>query len=196
METASAGRPPVSGLTEALVEAAEEVMVQQGYSALTIDSLVTSVGTTRPTFYRRFPNIAHLALTVVKNAFGTGTPVDTGSLREDLFTLQLEEVAMFSSPLMRNNLSGLLEAARTDHDLLVLYGAEFIGPRRSNVDRVVAAAVERGEISADVDIDFVCDLLLGPILARALMPSGAALDETLARQTTEAALRALNAVDA
>ncbi len=171
-------------------------MVQQGYSALTIDSLVTSVGTTRPTFYRRFPNIAHLALTVVKNAFGTGTPVDTGSLREDLFTLQLEEVAMFSSPLMRNNLSGLLEAARTDHDLLVLYGAEFIGPRRSNVDRVVAAAVERGEISADVDIDFVCDLLLGPILARALMPSGAALDETLARQTTEAALRALNAVDA
>lgn len=170
-------------------------MVEQGYSALTVDGLVAAVGTTRPTFYRRFPNIAHVALSVVKNAFGTGTPVDTGSLQEDLYTLQREEVAMFSSPLMRNNLGGLLEAARVDQDLLVLYGTEFIAPRRSNVDRVVGAAVERGEISAefDIDIDFVCDLLLGPVLARALMPSGAALDETLARQTTEAALRSLNA---
>lgn len=193
MQTAPVGRPPVSGLTEALLKAAEKIMVEQGYSALTVDGLVTAVGTTRPTFYRRFPNIAHVALSVVKNAFGTGTAVDTGSLREDLYTLQREEVAMFSSPLMRNNLGGLLEAARADQDLLVLYGTEFIGPRRSNVDRVVGAAVERGEISAEFDIDFVCDLLLGPVLARALMPSGAALDETLARQTTEAALRSLNA---
>jgi len=194
MENSPVGRPPVSGLTESLLEAAERIMVTQGYSGLTVDGLVTEVGTTRPTFYRRFPNVAHIALEVVKNHFGTGTAVNTGSLREDLLTLQKDEVAMFSSPLLRNNLGGLLEAARADPELLVLYGSEFIGPRRANVFRVVDAAVRRGEVSKlDVDIDFVCDLLLGPILSRALMPSGSPLDDHLAEQTAEAVLRSLNA---
>ncbi len=171
-------------------------MVNEGYSALTVDALVTQVGTTRPTFYRRFPNIAHVALTVIKSAFGTGTPVDTGSLREDLLILQREEVAMFSSPLLRNNLGGLLEAARANSELLSVYGSEFIGPRRANVARVLSAALARGEVSGDVDVDFVCDLLLGPILARTLMPSGAALDEALVNQTTDAALSTLGAASA
>lgn len=194
METASVGRPPISGLTEALLEAAEQVMVKHGYAALTVEGLVAAVGTTRPTFYRRFSNIAHIALTVVKNTFGTGTSVDTGSLKQDLLTLQREEVAMFSSPLLRNNLGGLLEAARVDEELLCLYESEFIGPRRSNLARVLCAAAGRGEIAAGVDVDFVSDLLLGPILSRALIPSGAVLDERLALQTTEAALRYLDIV--
>lgn len=194
METASVGRPPISGLTEALLEAAEQVMVKHGYAALTVEGLVAAVGTTRPTFYRRFSNIAHIALTVVKNTFGTGTSVDTGSLKQDLLTLQREEVAMFSSPLLRNNLGGLLEAARADEELLSLYGSELIGPRRSNLARVLRAAAGRGEIAAGVDAEFVSDLLLGPILSRALIPSGAVLDERLALQTTEAALRYLGIV--
>jgi AcrR family transcriptional regulator len=195
METTPVGRPPVSGLTEALLGAAERIMLTQGFSSLTVDALVTEVGTTRPTFYRRFSNTAHVALTVVRNTFGTGSTVDTGSLHDDLLTLQKEEVVMFSSPLLRNNLSGLLEAARSDDELLAAYGSEFIGPRRANVARVIAAAIDRGEVAADhVDIDFVCDLLLGPILARALMPSGAALDARLAEQTTKAVLLSIGAL--
>jgi len=171
-------------------------MVTHGYSSLTVDGLVNEVGTTRPTFYRRFPNVAHIALTVVKNAFGTGTPVDTGSLEGDLLALQREEVAMFASPLLRNNLGGLLEAARANDELLQLYGSEFIGPRRANVAQVLGAAVGRGEVRSDsYDIDFICDLLLGPILARALMPTGAPLDDLLAQQTTDAALRTLRPDD-
>lgn len=191
MKTGPVGRPPVSGLTEALLSEAERIMAQEGYSALTIDALVTAVGTTRPTFYRRFPNIAHVALTVVKEAFGTDTLVDTGSLREDLLVLQREEVEMFSSPLLRNSLGGLLEAARADHDLLGLYEAEFIGPRRANVARVLETASARGEITGDIDAPFICDLLFGPILARTLMPIGAAVDIDLAERTTDAALAAM-----
>lgn len=194
MDTASVGRPQISGLTESLLEAAERIMVEDGYSGLNVDALVTAVGTTRPTFYRRFRNVAHVALTVVKNRFGTGTPVNTGSLAEDLLALQREEIEMFASPVLRNNLSGLLEAARADDELLSLYGSEFIGPRRANVARVLEAAMERGEVErSTVDVDFICDLLLGPILSRALMPSGAALDASLAQQTTDAALRSLGA---
>lgn len=189
MSASKVGRPHTRGITEALLASAERVMSTRGYSALTVDGLVTDVGTTRPTFYRRFPGVAHIALAVLKARFGTGSTPDTGSLAGDIHAMQREEVAMFADPLMRNNVVGLLEAARTAPDLLTLYAEEFIGPRRARVVHVLDLAAGRGEIDdADIDPDEVCDLLLGPVLARALLPLGAPLDARLADLTARSAL--------
>lgn len=183
------GRPRTGGITAALLQAGERVMVDEGFSALTVDGLAAEVGTTRPTLYRRFPSVAHLALEVIKNRFGTGTPVDTGSFSEDLLTVQREEIAMFASPLLRKNLPGLLEAARNDSRLSALYETQFISPRRANVAKILDTAGKRDEIEIDgLDIDYICDLLLGPVLARALLPVNALLNDGLARQTVETVL--------
>ncbi|GAA2030877.1 TetR/AcrR family transcriptional regulator [Yaniella flava] len=164
-------------------------MADEGFSALKVDGLVTEVGTTRPTFYRRFTSVAHLALEIIKKKFGIGTPVDTGSLYQDLLTLQREEIAMFSDPILGKNFPGLLEAIRNDPCLGSLYETQFIRPRRENIARIMNAADERNEIDADaVDIDFICDLLLGPVLARAFIPVGAPLNDKLAQQTVETVL--------
>ncbi len=180
------GRPFVPGITEALIQAAERIMVTEGFSGLSIDGLVTEVGTTRPTFYRRYPSIAHLAFEVIEARFGTGMQVDTGSLYGDLLKLQREDIAMFASPLVRNNLPGLLESVRTDPRVRDRYRDDFVGPRRANVARVIAAAVERGELAdRSVDVDMVCDLLVGPILARTLLPLAVSADDRLARQTAQ-----------
>ena len=97
MPSRRSGRPYVPGITEALLQAAERVMANEGYAALTIDSLVSEVNTTRPTFYRRFPNIAHLALEVIRIRFGTGASIDSGSLHDDIlliFTVSGERVVV------------------------------------------------------------------------------------------------------
>lgn len=194
MPSNKTGRPYTQGITEALLQAAERVMVDHGYSALTIDALATEVGTTRPTFYRRFPSVAHLALEVIRNRFGTGSDVDTGSLYKDLLAVQRAEVAMFSSPLLRRNLPGLLAAVGESAELSELYERSFIGPRRENVARIVNAAGGRGEIDPSlVDIEYICDQLVGPILSRALLPVSAPLDDRLARQTADAALIVMGA---
>ncbi|MFC6355945.1 TetR-like C-terminal domain-containing protein [Luethyella okanaganae] len=183
------GRPLVPGIKEALIQAAERIMATEGFSGLTVDGLVMEVGTTRPTFYRRYSNVAHLAFEVIEARFGTGTPVNTGSLYGDLLKLQREDIAMFASPLLRNNLPGLLESVRTDLTVRERYRDEFIGPRRANVAKVIAAAVERGELAdRRVDIDIACDLLVGPILARTLLPLAVAVDDRLARQTAQVVL--------
>lgn len=194
MPSNKTGRPRTGGITEALLQAAERVMVDGGYSALTIDALAAEVGTTRPTFYRRFPSIDHLILEVLKSRFGTGLPVSTGSLYEDLLTVQREEIAMYAAPLLRKNLLGLLEAARSDAELGALYETEFISPRRSNIARIIHEASARDEIEIDdLDINYICDLMLGTILSRALLPAKATLDDHLAHQTVRTALSALGA---
>lgn len=196
MVSQKTGRPYVEGITEALMETAEKVMAHDGYSALTVDGLSGAVGTTRPTFYRRFPSVAHLAFAVIKQRFGTGHAIDTGSLHEDLFRLQCEEVTMFSDPVLAKSLLGLLSAAAEDEVLRTQYLTEFIAPRRHNVGHIIDTAVVRGELPREPDsedVDFVCELLLGPVLSRVLLPVGVPLNERLAWRTAEIAVMALQA---
>lgn len=191
------GRPPTAGITDALIVAAERTMSERGFSALTVDGLVSEVGTTRPTFYRRFPSVAHLALEVLKTRFGAGQAFDTGTIAGDFLAMQQEEIEMLAHPVMRNSIVGMLEAARAHPDLLPRYGAEFIAPRRGQVTVAIARAIERGELSGSaVDEEYVCDVLLGPVLARVLLPLGSPVDDTLVHQTAASALAALGLHDA
>lgn len=186
MEKNAGGRPRTPGVSEALLQAAERMMVDEGFQSLTVDRLVNEIGTTRPTFYRRYPNVAALAFEVIRRRFGTGSDVNSGSLAQDLLTLQREDIAMFSSPLLRRNLPDLLALVRTDPEIRDRYRDEFVQPRRANVRSLVHASVERGETpGTDLDIEYLCDLLIGPLLARTLLPLGGVLDDRLARQTVD-----------
>jgi AcrR family transcriptional regulator len=194
MSSRQVGRPQDPAIREALLRAAERVMVTGGFSRLTVEGLCGEIGTTRPAFYRRYPNVAHLAFDVIRRHFGAVPPLETGSLESDLLALQLAEVAMFSDPLMSKNLPGLLESVLGDPVLSEIYAAQFILPRRARVANVLDAAVARGEIAGYDDVPFVCDMLVGPIMARSLLPGSEPVDEALARSTTRAVLALLGAL--
>lgn len=175
------------------MRAAERQMEAAGFSALTVDGLVKEIGTTRPTFYRRYRSVALLALEVLLARFDGQEPIDTGNLERDLLELQRSDVAMMTTPLVQQNLPGLFEEIRIDPDVRARYLERMILPRRENVRLVLGRARGRGEISgSDPDADYVCDLLFGPLLARVLLPTGLPLDDRLARQTVATALRELS----
>nr|WP_284292344.1 TetR/AcrR family transcriptional regulator [Luteimicrobium album] len=194
MSSRPVGRPLDPAIRESLLHAAERVMVTEGFSKLTVESLCSEIGTTRPAFYRRYRNVSHLAFDVIRRHFGAEPPQETGSLEGDLLALQLAEVAMFADPLMSKNLSGLLESVLGDPVLSGTYASQFILPRRARVADVLEAAVARGEISGYDDVPFICDMLVGPIMARSLLPGSEPVDETLARSTTRAVLALLGAL--
>ncbi|MGO4612377.1 hypothetical protein AB4142_39165, partial [Variovorax sp. 2RAF20] len=51
-------------------------------------------------------------------------------------------------------------------------------------------AVARGEVeAAQIDLDWICDLLLSPLLTKALLPVGAGLTDELARRTADLAFQ-------
>lgn len=192
------GRPPIEGISGALIQAAERIMTTDGFSKLTVDGLASEIGTTRPTFYRRYPGVAQLALDVITSRFGNATPIDTGSLANDLLALQRADVAKYSSPLLANSLPGLVEYVRHDASVRELYREQFVAPRRRIVVQIVDAASARGEITAarseTLDLDLLDDLLLGPILTRALLPVPGRLDDALARTTAQLGLDYLTTV--
>lgn len=180
------------GISQALFQSAARIMETEGFSHLTIDGLVTEVGTSRPAFYRRYSSLAHLALDIVLDRYADAPAADTGGLRSDLLKLQRNDVAMMTSPLIQNSLPALFEAMRTDEDIARMYVERLIGPRRANVASVIAAAIERREIpNRAVDTEYVCDQLFGPLLVRVLIPMGQKITDAIARKTVDSVLNDL-----
>ncbi|OYC97369.1 TetR/AcrR family transcriptional regulator [Microbacterium sp. Yaish 1] len=188
------GRPRVEDITEDLLREGERVLAEEGFSALTVDGLVSRAGSTRPTFYRRFRSAAHLAVIVLARRFGPGQVPDTGSLSGDLRAVQEEGIAVLSDPVARNSLVDLVGVSRTDEDLSALLDAEFIQPRRARLKRVIHAAVARREIEPpDVDAEQVYDLLMGPLITRMFLPPHALPDDALVESSLRSALTRLGA---
>jgi len=190
VSTKMEGRPRDASISRALVRAAERRMEADGFGKLTVDGIVNEVGTTRQTFYRRYRSVSLLALEVLLSRFGGQERIDTGKLESDLLELQRNDVAMMNAPLIQKNLPGLLAEIRTDVDVRQLYYEKMIHPRRVNVSLVISRARDRGEPArSDIDSEYICDLLFGPLLARILLPTELPLDDRLARQTVATVLR-------
>lgn len=167
-------------------------MLAQGFSSMTVDVILRETGVSRGAFYRRHPNLGHLAFSVIAEQFGKGERIDTGSLAGDLLAIQRADVAVFADPLMGNNLPALLETSRADPAIYDLWVQGFAGPRRARVAAAINAAIARGEIAeCAVDVAFLCDLLLGPLLARVLVPISGDIDDKLAQDSAGAALSAV-----
>jgi hypothetical protein len=68
------------------------------------------------------------------------------------------------------------------------YHHTVIEPRRRMGLDVLRRGVETGEIRADLDIELVNDLFVGPLLLRSIIRPGATLDPGLPEQVVDAVL--------
>lgn len=82
----SAGDPRVSRTRAALVAAVEDVLEQGSWADLTIGSLCTRAGISRPTFYQRFTSLEDLLAVTIRHRLdqargeGCGAPADPPEL--------------------------------------------------------------------------------------------------------------------
>jgi AcrR family transcriptional regulator len=191
---ASIGRPRNTDLDAALLRAAKELILERGFSAITVEAVASLAGTTRPAFYRRFDGIAHLVLGLLLDRFAVDLDrvIDCGNLPDDLEAIQREQVELFSNPLVMRCLAGFLDALRTDEDLRKVFVEEFLAPRRHGTAMIIRRAAARGEIPGNPNVEWACDLLTGPLLMRAVMPGLADLDESIISPTVASALCALD----
>lgn len=179
-----------------LLESAESLLLESGYSSLTIDAIASRAGTSRPAFYRRYSGVPALILAMLFNKFGEAPAIDTGSVRDDLLAIQREQVRLFDNPLVRRCLSGFLDSLHTDTVLAETFYGSFFAPRRAATKQAIVRGVVRGEITQPLDLDWVCDLLSGPLLMRATFPRLGPIGEDLAQATVRVALADLRADDA
>lgn len=183
------GRPRNAGYDQKILDAAVELLIQNGYAGFTIEGLAARTGVGRPTIYRRWSSKAALATAALDRGIPlAGTP-DTGSLREDLRAFQRGRAARMNLPAHRPIVSGLVAESVADPALADAFVAWHLH-RREGVDQILQRAIDRGELPTDVDFELANDLLLGPLFTRAVI-RGQRIEPELADQTADIVLAAL-----
>src|SRR6185369_44682 len=158
---ASAGRPRSEEAHRAILDATLDLLVEVGYSGLTIEGIASRAGVGKATIYRRWSS----KLPLVIEAFGELpglSEADTGDLVADLEQMLRSYLEVFvSSPL------GAVVPSRAGElphipELMALF-APVVRSRRQPLIRALERGVARGEIPPDTDLSLAADLIVGPI---------------------------------
>ncbi|MFF5793296.1 TetR/AcrR family transcriptional regulator [Paeniglutamicibacter sp. NPDC012692] len=181
-------------MNTALLRAAEELILERGFGAVSVEAVASRAGTTRPAFYRRFDGIPRLLLALLLDRFAIDLDhcIDSGNLPDDLMAIQRDQLELFSDPLVKRSLAGFLGSLHDDPELRKVFVEEFLTPRRQGAGMIILRAASRGEIPQNPNLEWALDLLTGPLLMRAVMPGLAGFDEALISQTVASALNALS----
>jgi AcrR family transcriptional regulator len=182
------GRPRDTSVDAAITAATESVLLADGYAAVSIDRIAKLAGTTRAAVYRRVKSRGELVVGLLIRRFGTYPAPDSGELRTDLRLLQDLQRAFFTDPVVQAGLAGVLSDIRSDTTLGAVVYERFIAPRRQSVAAMLGRAVDRGETAPITDPARIFDLLTGPLLLRALLPTIGPIDNVLIQATIDAAL--------
>lgn len=159
------GRKRDHSRDQEILDAAVEVLVETGYDGMTVEMVATRAKAGKATVYRRWASKTDLVLDAVacmkSSDFDLDALPDTGTLRGDL-------VAMIKPPTIRDGerklklLTGIASMISRNPEVADAAQRALVEPRAS-VNRVFfARAIERGEISADVDVEKLC--MIGPAL--------------------------------
>lgn len=154
----SAGRPRDPGIQVALLTATQELLLEQGFDRLSVDSVASRAGVGKAAIYRRWTGKTGLVVAAVADLAQAPPVPDTGSLREDLLACGR---AFVRTRRTQQILAGLMTAMVHEAELRAA-ARDAVGAPFSQLFRaVIARAVERGESPASIDLEAVSDLLPG-----------------------------------
>jgi len=144
--SASTGRPRSEEAHQAILDATLELLIEVGFSALTVEGVAQRAGVGKATIYRRW-------------GF---EEVDTGSLEVDLKETLKSYLQVFHSTSL-GAIFPSLAGERSHNPELSKLLEPVTKSRREPFVRIFERARARGEISDDVDVNLAADLVVGPI---------------------------------
>jgi AcrR family transcriptional regulator len=182
------GRPRREGADEEILGIALEMLREKGYGALTVDAVAERAGVAKTTVYRRWPSKAALIAAAVAPLVANPAPAPTGSLETDLTNL-LRDIRTLLAGELGPIAANLVAEAQNDPEIADII-RNAIAPRRALMSDAIVAAIARGEVAGELDVDLIVDLLTGPLWSR-LLVSKEALGEDLAERIARVIVRGL-----
>ena len=160
------GRPRDPSIDDAVLEAAERLLVEGGIEAVTMSAVAATTGLARATLYRRWPGRDRLVTAVIRHAMGR-PPVDPpadpiAALYEGAEVAREVLASRRLRPLVPLIAEGLLAPPTSGRHLDI----DQLVPGRARVIAAVDAGAVAAGIRSDVTGEHVVDLVLGMLIWR------------------------------
>lgn len=153
----------------AIFAATLELLAEQGYDGLTIESIASRSGVNKTTIYRWWPSKdAVLAAALVHSDLLAFAMPDTGSLRGDLLALAREITQLLTGERTAPIVATVLAAAPRRPELAAV-AHTFFAERLTREQPMFQRAIARAELPATADPAMIMDLLAGAIWFRILL---------------------------
>jgi AcrR family transcriptional regulator len=182
-KTPGAGRPRDRRIDDSILRATAELLVKLGYSNLTMAAIADRAGTTKTALYRRWSSKAELVHEAAFPAAPTALLSPSESIAVDVRAMIAAARDVFSTPVVRSALPGLIADVAVDPGLNARVLRRF-EELFAAVGLRVSQGVERGEVHTDVDPDRLVEVIGGATMMRLLLRPDEELDDSWVDQTT------------
>ena len=139
-----------------ILDAALEVLAETGYDGMTIDMVAARAKAGKATLYRRWPSKGELVIDAVacmKNAdVDLNHLPDTGTLRGDLIA-NIKPHSIEDAEKKLQVMAGLVSMLSRAPELAEAVKHAIVEPRAALNRALLLRAIDRGEISADCDVE-------------------------------------------
>lgn len=188
------GRPRDTQVDERVLRIAAALLLERGYTGLSIDEVAEQAGVAKTTLYRRWPTKDHLAVAVVARLQADHEITETGDIRADLVD-NLEEIAAALNRMRAAGgregpsagTAGELVAAAARHEDIGKLARRQYAERNALGIALIERARVRGELRADLDAEVLFDQLAGALYYRVLI-TGAPVDRAYVERLVSSAL--------
>jgi AcrR family transcriptional regulator len=156
----AAGRPLDENVDAAILETAWRLLLEEGYSRMSIARVAEEARVGRPAIYRRYKDKSELVAAVLADKQGRNAPIDTGSARGDLIA-HLE----FARRRFAIELAGtMIVEGRKHPELLEGFREGMLKPRVGDIVAALERGKGRGEVRKDLDSEVAVHALLGAFM--------------------------------
>jgi AcrR family transcriptional regulator len=188
----TAGRPRDPRIDASILRAAAELLVKIGYSNLTMAAVAERAGTTKTALYRRWSSKAELVHEAAFPATPTALVTPSTSFADDVRAMVEATRDVFTTPVVRAALPGLVADMAGDADLNSRVMQRFTDLFTEVRDRV-GRAIDEGDARSDVNPDRLIEVIGGATMMRLLLRPDEPLDGAWVDQTTTIVVRGVAA---
>ena len=182
------GRPRDARAHQAIIDATLELLRTDGYTKLTIEAIAAKAGVGKTTIYRRWPSKGPLVIESISGLIHLGPMVDSGDTAKDLAAFLRAVMTALGAQPIGGTIPGLTADMANDPEVAGPFRRFIIEPKRARLAAILDRAEARGELLGPADRELILDMLVGPILWRALL-TGGALDAAVAERIVAKVVR-------
>ena len=182
------GRPRSDRAHRAILDAARELLIEEGFASLRLEHVASRAGVGKATIYRRWGSKEELAQALLAELAAPHIAVaDSNDTRQELLAAVINPMRAVTETDFGPVIRALLSQIAINPLLGDPFRATVVQARRDEIARLIARGIRRGDLRSDADADIATELLVGPVYFRLMF--GGELSRDFAERVVDNVLR-------